>query len=490
MKKGLSKSLYLRGLQCHKSLWLYKNDPDMRTPPDEAKQAIFDMGTNVGILAQQLFPGGTVIEFDRSAFEQKVRQTQDLISAGVDTIYEATFAHNEVIVMVDILHKGKKGWDLYEVKASTDKEKIVYRNDIALQHYVVTESGLPLSSAALVLLNKEYIRQGELDIPNLFAIEDFTETAVDQRDDVIDNLGKMHTVLEGPCPDIDIGPHCSDPYECDLMEHCWKHIPEYSVFDISGLRSVKKFALYNSRIIKVTDVPRDFDMSDNQRLQVDAEINDTVIIDKEAIRSFLDELCYPRYYLDFETFMPAVPVFDGTMPYQQNVSQFSLHVQRTKGSDLEHHEYLMEAGSDDREELVEKLTGLIPEDACVIVYNKTFERSRIKEMAELFPGYKTKLLNINENMIDLMVPFQKKFYYTKELNGSYSIKYVLPALVPDLSYEGMVIGDGGAAMRAYEALPFIDDKEKVEQIKKDLLEYCKLDTLGMVKIVEKLEGMC
>jgi hypothetical protein len=482
---NLSKSKFLRGLQCHKSLWLYNYKPELRTPPDESQQAVFDSGTEVGLLAQKLFPNGKEIIFKEGSFNKKIKDTKELINEGVKTIYEATFSHNNVLVMVDILHKGRKGWELYEVKSSTEV-KDVHVSDLSIQYHVLTGCGLPISKASLIYINNQYVKSGELDIKELFSITKLTNEVEENQGFVVGRLSQMQKMLRGNCPEIDIAPYCFDPYTCDYKDFCWHHIPKCSVFNISKLQTSKKFELYYEGILKFEDIPDDYQLSPSQRLQVNAELNDLLIINKKAIKEFLDSIYYPLYFLDFETFMSAVPLFDGTRPYQQVPFQYSLHVLEDENAELKHYEFLAKEGIDQREELIKSLTSKIPDEACIMVYNMTFEKRIIRKLSEQFPSYKNKLMDIHENILDLMVPFQKKDYYTKEMKGSYSLKFVLPALLPRLTYEGMAISDGGDAMNAYATLHLLEDKKEVKQVRKALLEYCKLDTFAMVKILEIL----
>ncbi|UCH46178.1 MAG: DUF2779 domain-containing protein [Nitrospiraceae bacterium] len=482
-KLSLSKSQFMRGLQCRKSLWLYKYNPELGTPPDAMQQAIFDMGTEVGLYARQLFPGGTAIEFEGSTFAEKVRKTQELVQGGEHTIYEATIAHDDIIVMVDILHKGPKGWELYEVKSSS-RLKDEHANDVSIQYYVLKGSGLTVSKAALVHMNNEYVRHGDIAIADLFAVEELTDEVQEREAFIGKELLTIRSMLQGPCPDIDIGAHCTSPYDCDFIDHCWKHIPENSVFDLRG-KGIDKFEYYTRDIIRFQDLHLDT-LNLKQRMQVEAELNDTETIDQKGIADFLDTLHYPQYFLDFETFMPAIPRFEGTRPYQNIPFQYSLHVLDHDGADLKHHEFLAEAGTDPRERIARDLSALIPDTACVITYNSSFEKGRIKELAEQFPRYAERLMQIHDSIVDLMVPFRQRLYYTREMKGSYSIKYVLPALVPDMSHQGLVISGGGDAMNVYSTLHLIEDVNEVGRIRQDLLSYCRMDTLGMVRILDKL----
>ena len=484
----LSKSQFIRGLQCHKSLWLYKNQPELRGETDTSRQAIFNEGIYVGELAQKLFPGGEEIRFEEGTFEEKILRTQELINSGVKTIYEATFQYDNILVMVDILHKGKSGWELYEVKASKEV-KPVHENDVAVQYYVLSGSGIKLKKASLVHINNQYIRKGDIDIRQLFNIEDLTKIVKVKQDFVKEELEKMQRALKNGEPRIDIGPHCSDPYECDFASHCWSHAPKPSIFDISRLEEGKQWVLYNGGILKFEDLPKNYPLNSKQSMQVEAELTGKEFVDKEIINEFLDTLHYPLYFLDFETIFPAVPPFKGTKPHDQTPFQYSLHYQKRKGGKVYHKEFLAAEGTDPRKKLAQGLVDNIPKGSCVLAYYRSFEMGIIKELAEQFPKLKTRLMAVHDSIKDLIIPFQKRAYYKKEMNGSASLKYVLPAIIPEMSYDEMEISNGGQASSTYVTLHLIEGNEERKRIRENLLEYCKLDTLAMVKILEKLESL-
>jgi len=481
----LSKSQFTRGLQCHKSLWLFKNRPELRAEPDAGLQARFDAGTGVGLLAQQLFPGGVALEYS-SGISRNISATQELIASGAQTIYEATLRHDNVLAMVDILHRGPDGWELYEVKSSTEI-KDIFISDTAIQYYVAAGSGISISRVFLVHLNNQYIRMGELDTHCLFTIDDVTGLTLGRQADIPQQLASMRQTLEGGEPGIDIGPYCTAPYECDFRSYCWKHIPECSIFDIANLRTNRKFALYYGGTLHMGDIPPDFSLSDNMRIQVEAELTGRAFINTRAIRDFVAAVIEPVGFLDFETFMEPVPSFDHQRPYQQIPFQFSLHI-LAKGA-LSHHEFLGEPGRDPRPAFIEKL--LVDTSPCrtLLVYNQAFEVARLQEIAAGFPELAEDIAARIARIADLMTPFRNKEYYVKAMCGSHSIKYVLPALVPDLSYDNLAIADGDMAMLAYARLAKEPNAAERKKIRQDLLEYCALDTLGMVRIWEKLLSM-
>lgn len=484
---NISKSAFVRGIQCYKSLYLNKYHRELEDKVSESQQAIFDKGTNVGILAQKLFPNGTdLASYIPSNFSKVFTETYRLLQLESPVIYEAGFKYNNLLCFIDILTKVNGKWYAYEVKGSTSV-KDVYLWDTAFQYHLITSSGIELEDMSVVFLNNQYIRDGELDIKQLFTIESVKDRILLLLPKVKAHIKQMKSMLgNNAIPDINIGPHCNDPYGCSFMGHCWQNIPEYSVFNISRLSSDKKFLLFEEGITEVSDVPVDFPLSDNQQLQVFAEKSGETTINKNEIRSFVDSLQYPLYFLDFETFQSGIPMFNQSKPFQQITFQYSLHIQQTPNGVLIHKEFLAEAKNDPRVPLIEQLIKDIGNRGDIIVYNKGFETARLNEIARDFPKYASHTDKIVSRVVDLMNPFSEKHYYTPDVRGSYFIKKVLPALVPQLSYKGLNIAQGGDASLAFENLYNETDKTIINQTRKDLLDYCKLDTLAMVRILEKL----
>ena len=486
---ALSKSLYIRGLQCEKSLWLKKKKPEVLQAPDDGAQAIFDTGTSVGELACELFSGGERIEYTGD-FGSQMAKTKELIQHGAKVIYEATFCFDGILVMVDILCIGKDGLIINEVKSSTSVKE-VYIDDASIQYYVISSLGYKVSAVNIIHIDNSYVRGEKLELKKFFHTEDVTEQVKQKQADIPKILSKFDEILRKDTePEVDIGLQCSDPYTCDAWEYCWREqrgIPEYSIFNISRLRSDKKFELYKSGVVKFEDIKELDKFNASQQIQIRSELSQEEIIDKDAINEFLGTLSYPIYHLDFETFQQAVPEFIGLSPYEQIPFQFSIHKDDGKGN-LEHFEFLAEAEADPRYELALNLIKFIPQDACVLAYNMSFEKRVIRRLAEIYPQISNKLMAIHDNIKDLMAPFASKNYYHSKMQGSYSIKYVLPALVPEFesAYKNLnLIHHGGEAMQAYEAMAYMPADER-EAYKKALLAYCKLDTLAMVKVLEKL----
>jgi len=503
--KYITKSLYIRGLQCEKSLWLKLNNHNVLQQPDNSVLAVFSTGHKVGFLACDLFPNGERITHDNTTHEERIALTSKWISEGVKTIYEATFEFDGVLVMIDILHKNSNGdYEIYEVKSSTwnsEKKKVkdVYISDASIQYYVLDGFGLNVSKVFITLLNTDYVRGDKLDINQLFIHQDVTTKVKSLQSGISTRLNTFRELLNSAEqePDIDIGWHCKNPYECDAFDFCWRvqrQIPEYSVFNIFPLtKKSKSFDLYQQGIINVKDIPADMKLSDKQQFAVDSakySSEGELEIDKPAIQSFLDLLTYPLYHFDFETFQQPIPEFKGISSYQQIPFQYSLHIEYSDSS-LVHKEFLGIEGTDPRQTLVEQLVNDIPLNATILAFNAGFEQMVLKGLANQFPQHKDHLLHISNNIVDLATPFQKKHYYLSEMKGKYSIKIILPLLVPEMekAYKGLdLIHNGSEAMQAFPMLSEMEDKDQVKRYRESLLAYCELDTLAMVKILNVLKS--
>ena len=484
----------MAGVQCKKRLYLNKHGEKLGISKDEdseQQKAIFAAGTSVGELAQQLFPDGIDCTPEvYSNLHPSIEQTSKLVSENFPVIYEAAFQFDQVFVALDILIQKADGWHAYEVK-STNDTKDTHIQDAALQYWVITNSGVKLKSMNVLHLNRNYIRVGDLNIHELFTWDDITEDVILLQPKIAIQIKANKDCLEEPnIPSIEIGPHCSDPYPCNFMGTCWKHIPDYSVFNLTRARN-KSWNLYEQGILNIEDIPDGFRLSGSQQLQVSVEKSGETFIDRTGIQTFLKELNYPLYYLDFERVNPAVPARDYTRPYQGSVFQYSLHIQNEEGGPVIHKELLADPKDKNfRTTIAEQLISDMGRTGDVIVYNKAFEATRLKELIRDFPQYMVALEGIRSRMVDLAVPFQQKLYYSPEMRGSYSIKKVLPALIPDKAYSELEIQDGGAASLAFLQMVQGQFEGDENQTRTALLKYCERDTEAMLWILEKLTLIC
>ena len=451
------------------------------------QQNIFNIGYSVGFLAQQLFPGG--IDASRGEPGEVVaalQYTRELIEQGREVIYEAAFGDGETLCFMDLLVKKDDLWYAYEVKASTGL-KDYHIMDASFQYYVITRSGLPLAGIYLVHINNQYIRRGEIDVQQLFTFHDLTTTVGEKQAAVVFKLKEIQEMLAmGDMPVIEPGPQCYKPFGCDFTGVCHQE-EEYFLFsDMLGIKGDKALELHNPDITTFADIPSGCPLSAKELQLAEAEMDQKPFRNNEALDEFRARLVYPLYFMDFETIMPAVPLYNENRPYQQIVFQYSLDIQEFAGGGLVHYDFLGMPPDDPRPGFISDLLSHLGCSGSIVVYNQAFERSRLKEIARDFPEYGSMIEAVRERLIDLMVPFRSRHLYYPAMKGSYSIKMVLPALVPELSYNDLEIHEGGTASLTYLSLYEDGDPLSVGIKRENLLKYCRLDTFAMVKLIEKI----
>lgn len=490
----LSKSKYCGLWQCPKIAWLRKYKPEEQYVDDTVLERM-RTGNEVGDLAMGLF--GEYIDVtsyngDRIDIKAMLENTRVEMERGTHIICEASFDYNGLYCAVDILKRTDNGWAIYEVKSSTHDEKKVYAADVAYQKYVLEHCGINVTDTFLVVINNEYVFNGELDIHELFQITNVAEAVAIELKNIEGNLLIAERLLGCPDePDIGLSVSCNDPYKCAFWKYCARDLPKPSVFDLYRLPFSKKIAYYRKGMAAFDQVINDYKLSNAKQLrQIEYALEDKgTYIEKENIRDFLNTLSYPLYFLDFETIQPVIPQYIGTKPYTQIPFQYSLHYIECEGGELKHKEFLAESGTDPRKALAEQLCADIPANVCVTAYNKAFECTRIKELAETFPDLADHLLAIKDNIKDLLVPFQSGYYYNRAMGGSFSIKSVLPAIFPDvpkLDYHNLEgVHNGGEAMTIFPKIQFMNPDEAA-LARHNLLKYCELDTYAMVKVWEEL----
>ena len=486
----LSKSKYLTGLQCLKSLWVSVHAKERIPETDESQQHIFDEGQIIGEYAKKLFPRG--IDIPDEDLTKNLKKTKELIQSKPRKIlFEAAFSPEgeRVYSRADILKpvKGNK-WDIIEVKSST-QVKNVNVSDVAFQKYCYEKAGLIINKCFILHINNEYVRKGKINIKKLFVKEDITEKVEEEIQNVQENLKIMFEVVDSSEPEMKIGSCCNSPYECALKPECWKSLPEHNVFDLyyGGKKSVK---LLEEGIVSIRDIPEGYELTDKQKIQHYCIKSEEPHVNKGNIKKFIDSLQYPLYFLDFETFQTTIPIYNHQSPYQQVPFQFSLHVIEKKDKEPKHYSFLAEGSKDPRKEFLKQLKKAIGKKGSIIVYNQCFEQGVLEKLAKVFPKQKETIAEITDRMVDLLSPFRSFDYYDHKQQGSASIKNVLPALTGK-SYEGMDIANGAnASLQFFYAAHGLNGKKatdaEIKKIRADLLKYCHLDTMAMIWILNKL----
>ena len=482
---NLSKSKYCNAIQCKKMLWLEKYKPEQKEELNN--ESVLDNGNLVHDLARNLFGDHITIEFNED-LNVMIENTTKALEKEKVVIAEASFNYNDNFCSVDILKKNKERYEIYEVKSSTEV-KDIYIIDASYQTYVLRSLGYDVKKVSIVTLNNKYKRKKELELDKLFNISDYTEEVLFNQKEIEENIRQINLYMKQQKePKDDIDNKCFKPYPCPFFKYCTKNLPKQNIFDIRRMTNNKKIKLYKEGIYTFKDLLNS-NIDDKSKQQIEYELNDKKdYIDKEKINTFLNTLTEPLYFLDFETFQSPIPPYDGIKPYDQIPFQYSLHY--IENNKLYHKEFLAPSGIDPRRSLAESLVKDIPLDVCTLAYNMSFEKNVIKSLASIYPDLSFHLLNIYNNIKDLMIPFKDRYYYTKEMHGSYSIKYVLPALFPDdesLNYHNLdLIHNGSEAMNSFAKLEE-NSKQDQEYIRERLLRYCELDTYAMVKIYEKLK---
>ena len=294
-------------------------------------------------------------------------------------------------------------------------------------------------------------------------------------------------LTEQKIPDIAIGEQCFIPYTCDFKGTCWKNVPKNSVFEITGIQKAEQFNLYNAGYKTIDQIPEINDLDKNANIHIQTFKTEIAKVDVPAILSFLEKTVYPLSFMDFETFMPAIPIYNDTKPYQHIPFQYSIHYKKSKEAPLEHFSFLAEQGPDPRKLFLENLLLHTKNEGSILVYDSLMERNVLNGLKNDFPEFSSQIDMLLKRLVDLMLPFQDRSYYHPAMKNSYSIKNLLPALVPDLSYSNLKISSGSIAMTSFEHLITETDMFKIIEIRDELLEYCKMDTLAMVKVFEILE---
>jgi len=484
----LTKTNFIQYLNCSKSLWLLKNKPE-EYPSGEFSlflEKLIKEGYEVEDYAQQLFPNG--IKFSDFASSEI---TENQIKNGGEIFFQPAFETSKgVFSRIDVLEKKKDGtWHIYEVKSSTKiktDKKHNHLKDVCFQKYTMLENGYEVSQVSIIYLNKDYIRNGDVNPKELLIIEDVTEkidkiysTVVNQINEAVNYINKEEISFNTcVCRENTRSNHC------DSFKIFNTDILEYSIYEIGNIRDKKIKELLDMDVLLLKDIPSDYSLNDKQLLQIKSTKQGTAIINEGKISNKLSNLKFPLHFIDYETYASAVPKTDGLKPHQHVPFQVSIHSMQEDGK-IKHFEFLA-----DKLEFPEKLIQYMEESTgntgTYISWHASFEISRNKDMVSMLPHHIDYLENMNNEMFDLEDIF-KIDYVDYQFHGSTSIKKVLPIIVPKFSYSELEVQNGTMALDTWGRMVLDKDySENKEIVRKNLLDYCELDTLAMVEIYKKL----
>lgn len=476
MSSPISKSAFMKAEQCLKHFFLYKNHYYMRDSLSKEKQLIFKRGTDVGIFAQQLFSGGIDVTVgekrDQQLFAEK---TKHLIANGVKTIYEATFIYDDLLVMVDILHKQDDKWIAYEVKSSL-KITETYIKDACFQYYVIKNCLADLVDFNLLTMNPKYVLEGELEIRKLFKTTSIMKDALKNSEYFAykTQVAKL-TLEQNKIPDIKIGAHCFHPYDCDFLGTCWKNINEpNSVLTLGKLTKQAMFELYDQNIKRIDEIDINTIQHKEIKIQVKAAIEQKEQIFTEEVKAFLSTIKQPFCSLDIEVWMPALPYYNGTKPFQQIPFLFSM-ISEENGK-LKNYSYFKPIEEDLRKHFLENIIEATKDFNSILMFDKSLEETVLNQLAELYPEYKNDITQLKLKIVDLAEPIRKGNYYHPEMKGNFTLKSIAPLVNQEAGFNNLDIQSGISAMYIYESLLQLNAIE-AEHIKQQLIDYCEMDAL-------------
>ncbi len=488
MAKWLTKSDYLKFLIHPAYLWLAKYAKDELPEFNEVAQANVDQGNAVEAVAVSLWPGGH--EVDVPMFDGPDESARQMRDGGPDVLFQpSVLTDRRLYVRSDVMVRRGSTWDLYEIKGAASV-KTAHLLDLAFQRYVWEEAGYKIGRSFVVHINAQYVRDGEIDPEKLFTTMEVTDQIEPLAASTAGKVEAAMTVMAlGEVPN-DAPELAGDWFGWrDVYRHLHSDIDSNSVLNLTRLNLGQIKALAEQGVTRIGDIPDDFDLKPQQVAQIQVVRTGTPHIHREKIAHSLGELVYPLYFLDYETFAGALPLWNGVRPYQQLPFQYSLHVIEVAGGPMIHKEFLARGGNYPVPTLLEHMQADFGPTGSVIVWNKSFEIGCNDAMAALHPEFAEFLADVNARVYDLMEIFANGWYADPGFMGSASIKKVLPVLAPELSYQDLGIGEGMTAqIRWMRAARGELTPDKMTAVYDDLVEYCGQDTLAMVRIYEQLRA--
>lgn len=486
----LTKSCYVTGTRCYKALFLLKKSPQLSKIESSQDRKAKREGAEVGAFARLQFPGGVLIETLDT--DQALDETKQAIDKGSLTLFEAAFMARGVLIRADILKRSSidSPWQLYEVKATTyrsvdSSSKNEYCRDLAIQTWVLQQCKIDLNEIFLMHLNHECVFP---EIHNLFKVIDYTPEVWPLLANINDDIQSLQKILlSEQHPIIGISQRCEKPRVCQFSEHCWRDLPKYSVFNIP--RAFNKWKLLEvNRVSAAHMVEADFN-SEKQKRALRCYQTNEPFYDLHTAHTLLKTWIYPISYFDIEAVSYPIPRYNNSRPYQDLPFQFSCHIQRSPESELEHYEFLFDEDSDPREAFINEMLKVLPSSGSIVVYHQTYEITKLKEFTKDFPQYAASINALLPRIVDLKKVIEESIYHPEFL-GSYSIKKVAPVLLgQSVSYDHLAVGDGLEAVCKFQELVQLPHHDPCRvYIRNSLLDYCKQDTLLMVKLHYWLVG--
>lgn len=492
---NLTKSEYLLYLKHPAWLWLKKYDKAKLPTVDANTQAVFDAGNKLELYARQLFNDGILLGFTNyQEYQSLSHRTQQALKDGNKTLFQARFDAGNLTCLTDVVvFTSPNTVHLYEIKSST-KVKPEHEHDLAFQTLVLEGCGFEVETISVIHVDNTYVRQGEINPEALLKTVNVTEKVRSRLHETQAGIEQAFAVIASrEIPDISPR-HCglgSLPEWLPIFRNL-RELPRQSIYDLCTPSTSLLMELEDQEILLIKDIPDSIALTEKQANQVAVVKAQSHQKDIGKIKEFLSTIKFPIYFFDYETCSDVIPPYDGVKPYQQVPCQYSLHILDEPGGDLRHKEFIHRTQDHPAEHLAKALRNDIGDTGSIAVWYAKFETGRNKELAELLPEYSEFFHDLNDRVVDLMTPFSEGWFVDSDFMGSASIKKVLPVLVPELSYKELAVQEGQTAQRLWMEAVLEGKGTSIdnERLFTDLLAYCELDTLAMVKIYEHLLKSC
>ncbi|MBD77730.1 MAG: hypothetical protein CL840_02160 [Crocinitomicaceae bacterium] len=487
-EKSLTKTSFARGWQCKKHLWYHRNQPIVNPEIEKQTQIFRTIGNPIQELAFKQFPGGVNCHVQNTDNEkdwsQSLKKTKEQVQKGITTLYHATFQYNDLLCDIHILSKKGDAWEAYIVKNAT---RVSEQNLInaAYQYWVIEQAGFKLSKIAFLVIDNKYVRQGDINRNKLFKPTNVTQKVTRLlpkiKQDVNEQIKALNSFNK---PKIEIGQHCTEPRPCPYQKQCWDKVPSNSVFDLVGFSKVAAFQFWKSGIKKINQIPLKHELSTNQEIQRQNKIR----INTDAIARFLEGFHYPLLFIDFEAFVPAIPQFRNSRPFELIPFLFAGIKMAAEGKKPIPVSYICPVDRDPRLEFAQRLLEVTSGVNTILVYDPLTEKNIINRLINQFPEFEEDLKDVKNKIIDLSIPIKQKDYYLPQMKGYHSMKHVLPAISKEHHYRNLEIQSGRMAATTYQMLRSMTDKTEIEKQLDNLLVYCERDAIGLLKVYEALRN--
>lgn len=486
----LSKSTYIRSLQCQKSLYLYKNYYKERDPVSVNQQLLFNRGHKVGELAHKLFPGGIdVSPSNHFKWAKAAKDTLILIGRGQEIIYEAAFIYEGVLVAVDLLVKSDSGWNAFEVKSNLEVKEVHIR-DAAIQYYVITNSGIELNDFSIVHINRNFVKKGEIDARDFFSIKSVLSDCKKEQSSVIKNLkNAKQTLALKETPKVDIGKHCHQPYLCDFYGTCWKSIKGPNIFDLEGIDLETKFNWYNDGIISFDEIMHHQKISKLQRSQILSISKNSAIIDNNKLANYFTSLTYPIHFIDFKSIQAAIPTFEGSAPFQKILFAHSILTKDNYDTSLRHKYFCAEQAYNPSPHLLSNLLDNVQPLGDIFISNKN---ETLKLLQKQFDSkiHSAKIFDsFMERSKEFYTPFIQAYYYHRSLKSNSSLNEIHAVLINKTNSDLNIFLTEQQATGEYENLVYQSDILKIAETRENIHQYTNARASAMYDIYEYLKSL-